>query len=90
MTYKFRINLFLLQFRLEAENKITDLQTCIRKLEEEKVDILSQLEDVQFRAEEETIIKSDIEVTFLSFLNRYFLHFLHFSSNKLILNSISK
>ncbi|XP_073981613.1 cytoplasmic linker protein 190 isoform X2 [Rhodnius prolixus] len=49
-------------FRLEAENKITDLQTCIRKLEEEKVDILSQLEDVQFRAEEETIIKSDIEV----------------------------
>nr|XP_014288961.1 restin homolog isoform X2 [Halyomorpha halys] len=48
-------------FRVESEKKAEDLLGKIKKLEDEKADLAVQLEDAQFRAEEESINKSDIE-----------------------------
>ena len=53
---------FVFQFRAESDKKSQDQQTAIKKLEDEKSDLTTQLEDAQFRAEEESINKSDIEV----------------------------
>lgn len=47
---------------MESEKKAQELEAKIKKLEDEKADLAVQLEDAQFRAEEESINKSDIEV----------------------------
>ncbi|XP_014254749.1 restin homolog isoform X3 [Cimex lectularius] len=48
-------------FRMEASKKLKELNDAVTSLEKEKKDLLVQLEDVQFRAEEETFFKSDIQ-----------------------------
>jgi CAP-Gly domain-containing linker protein 2 len=58
-----------IQYREESEAKLLDIQDLLSRLEKEKGELTSQLEDerrkvedLQFRFEEEAITKCDIQV----------------------------